>query len=375
MHWAGLAGGAEADTELAPLSALARTDAERAQAAISRVLGLAWILGRPAEAESVLDAVTSIISDDAAALELAGLCSVLDAYLGRTVQAAQTAAEVLAHPRCSPAATHLAGWGLVAACGGLGRLEGVEETVRRINVRVESFEIGLHQVAVVVSWWLRGLLLAGLLDRADQVARQYRERCQDAPGPTDVITSLMCAYVAMSRGQVRTSARWWRQALAAIHGADPGGGLFSGLVFLTGALGMAGDATLARKTLVEMTAARHPTFVFLEPYMLLGGAWVAAAEGSVSEAVALARQAAEVAASQHQPAVEVRALHTAVCFGDRVYQQIFDALVDRCLSAEQSATFVAQLLASGFHNNGLCRSRQETAPRPVTRQAADGRVG
>jgi DNA-binding NarL/FixJ family response regulator len=41
-----------------------------------------------------------------------------------------------------------------------------------------------------------------------------------------------------------------------------------------------------------------------------------AAEGGVSAAT-LARQAAEVAASQHQPAVEVLALHTAVCFGDR----------------------------------------------------------
>ena len=66
-----------------------------------------------------------------------------------------------------------------------------------------------------------------------------------------------------------------------------------------------------------MTAARHPLFVYLEPDVLLAGAWVAAAEGGVSEAVALARQAAEVAASQHQPAVEVVALHTAVCFGDR----------------------------------------------------------
>ena len=44
---------------------------------------------------------------------------------------------------------------------------------------------------------------------------------------------------------------------------------------------------------------------------------MAAAEGCVSEAVALARQAAEVAAAQHQPAVEVLGLHTAVCFGDR----------------------------------------------------------
>ena len=197
----------------------------------------------------MLDAAASTISDDAAALELAGLRSVLDAYLGRTVQAAETAAGVLAHPRCSPTATHLAGWGLAMACGGLGRLEGVEETLRRIDARVESFEIGLHQAAVVVSWWLRGLLLAGLLDRADQTAQRYRERCQDTPGPAEVITSLMCAAVAMSRGQVRTAARWYRQAIAALHGADPGGLSFRGLVGLTGVLGMAGDATRHAKPL------------------------------------------------------------------------------------------------------------------------------
>ena len=121
----------------------------------------------------------------------------------------------------------------------------------------------------------------------------------------------------MSRGQVRTAARWYHQAIAALQGADPGGLSFGALVGLTGALGMAGDATSARQALVEMTAARHPTFVYLEPDVRLARAWVAAAEGGVSEAVALARQAAEVAASQHQPAVEVVALHTAVCFGDR----------------------------------------------------------
>jgi DNA-binding NarL/FixJ family response regulator len=314
LVWSGR--GAEADTEWAALVALARTDTERAQAAISRVLGLAWTLGRPAEAEAVLDAIASTISDDAAALELAGIRSVLDAYLGRMVQAARTAVGVLSHPRCSPVATQLASWGL-AACGGLGRLERADEYLGRIEACAESFEIGLHQAAVVVFYWLRGLLLAGLLDRADQAARRYRERCQDTPGPGDVITSAMCAAVATSRGQVKTAARWYRQAFAALHGADPSGWSFVGLVSLTGALGMAGDAASARRTYLEMTAARHPIFVFREPDVRLAGAWVAAAEGSVGEAVALARQAAEVAALQHQPAVEVVALHTAVCFGDR----------------------------------------------------------
>jgi DNA-binding NarL/FixJ family response regulator len=314
LAWSGR--GAEADTEWATLVALARTDAQRAQAAIPRVLGLAWSFGRPAEAEAVLDTIASTVSDGAAVLELTGLRAVLDAFRGRTAQAAEAAAGVLAHPRCSPAATRLASWGLAAACGGLGRLEGVEETLRWIDIRAESFEMGLHEAAVVVRCWLRALLLAGLLDVADQVARRYRERCRDTPGPGDLLTSFMCADVATFRGQVQTAARWYRQTIAGLRGADPGGWSFRGLVFLTGVLGMAGDVPSARQALAEMTAVWHPTLLYLEPDVRLARAWVAAAEGGVSEALALARQAAAVAASQHQPAMEVVALHTAVCFGD-----------------------------------------------------------
>lgn len=199
---------AEADTERAALVALARTDAQRAQAAIPRTLGLAWSFGRPTEAETVLDAIASTISDDAAALELAGMRSVLDAYLGRTVPAAEAAARVLAHPRCSPTATQLASWGLAMACGGLGRLDRAEEALRRIEAQVESFEIGVHQAAVAVFGWLRGLLLAGLLDRADQAARRYHERCQDTPGPAAAMTNAMCGTVATSRG--RHAKPLWR---------------------------------------------------------------------------------------------------------------------------------------------------------------------
>jgi DNA-binding NarL/FixJ family response regulator len=325
LSWSGR--GAEAEAEQAALSALAGTDAQRAQAAIPRVITSAWFFGRPAEAEAVLDTAARTISDDAAALEVAGMRSVLDAYLGRTVQAAEAAARVLSHPRCSPAATQLAGWGLATARGGLGRLEGIEETLRRIDAHGTSFVIGLHELAVIAFWWVRGLLLAGLLDRADQAARHYRERCQDAPGYGAAITSLMRAAVAMSRGQVRTAARWYREAIAAIQGVDPGGLAFRGLVSLTGALGMAGDATAARQALVDMTAAWHPTSVCMEPEAVLAQAWVVAAEGGVSEAVALARQAAEVAASQPQPAMEVVALHTAVCFGDRTVADRLAGLV------------------------------------------------
>jgi DNA-binding CsgD family transcriptional regulator len=315
LHWS--AGrGAEADAELAALGALARTDAQRAQAAIPRMAALAYGLGRPDEAEAMLDAVASTISDEAAALELVAIRTVLDVYVGRTAKAAEAAAGVLAHPQRTPTAIQLASWGLAAACGALGRLDGLGERVRWIDARAESFETGLHQAAIVGSSWIRGLLLAGLLEQADRAARRYREHCQDTPGPGDVTTSAVCGQVAKSRGQVKTAARWFRQSLAGT--ADTGSWAFTLLVDLPGVLAMAGDATSARRSFVEMTSvAQHAGFVYLKPEILLAAAWVAAAEGSASEAVAQSRQAAELAAAQEQPAVEVFALHTAVCFGDR----------------------------------------------------------
>jgi ATP/maltotriose-dependent transcriptional regulator MalT len=223
---------------------------------------------------------------------------------------------VLAHPRCPPPAAQLATWALVAACGVQGRLDGLDERVQWIDARADAFEIGLHQAAIIGSSWVRGLLLAGLLDLADDASRQHRERCEGTTGVGYLATSAMCGAVAQARGQVRTAVRLFGQSLAAA--GDTGVLVFTLPVDLPGVLATAGDATSARDALHQMSpVAQHSGCEHVKPELQLGAAWVAAAEGSVSEAIALARQAAEVAASQDQSAVEVVALHTAVCFGDR----------------------------------------------------------
>ncbi len=124
--------------------------------------------------------------------------------------------------------------------------------MQRVGSRADP---GRHQATLVVLLWLRGFLLAGVLDRAEDTARRYRERCQDTPGPADVVTRFMCAEVARSHGQVKTAARWCRQVIAGIHGADFGGVSFLALVSLTSTLGMAGDATSARAA--AQAAAAH----------------------------------------------------------------------------------------------------------------------
>jgi DNA-binding NarL/FixJ family response regulator len=312
LHWSGPDRGAEAETELATVAAMARTDAERVQAAIPRSANLVYGLGRPAESAAMVDAVLKAVSDDVAALELSAMRSALDAFLGRTVQAAEDAAAVLAHPRCPPPAAQLATWSLVAAWAAQGRLNGLAERVQWIDARADAFETGLHQAAIIGSSWVHGLLLAGLLDAAEDAARRYRERCEGTTGFGYMTTSAMCGAVAQARGKIHTAARWFSEALATSAPA------FTLPVDLHGALAMAGDPPSARDAWLRMgPIAQHPGFAYVKPELLLGEAWVAAAEGSISEAVTLCRQAVQLAASQQQPAVEVVALHAAVCFGDR----------------------------------------------------------
>lgn len=71
---------------------------------------------------------------------------------------------------------------------------------------------------------------------------------------------------------------------------------------------------LARAT---AEAAQHPATRALVPIADLARAWVAAAEGAVSEATRLARHAADDAANRGRYAHAVLALHDAVRFGDR----------------------------------------------------------
>ena len=120
-----------------------------------------------------------------------------------------------------------------------------------IDARADAFETGLHQAAIVGSSWVRGLLLAGLLDRADDASRQYRERCEGATGIAYLVTSAMCGAVARARGQIRTAVRLFGQSLAA--GADTGVQAFTLPVDLPGALGTAGDVTSARDAVRRMS--------------------------------------------------------------------------------------------------------------------------
>ena len=315
LVWHGRA--AEAESDLATLVEHATTDLERVRIAELRAHNLFWTLRRPADAEAVLDDTGGQLTEPTARHLLAAPRAAIYADLGRPRQAVQAATEALAEASLPDHLVVLASWGLVGGLGMLGRADemgtvstrGYAAAARAPNAAV--MRMGLSYRHMI------GLKLAGYLHEAERIALVARRESEDSWFPHSSL--ILLGQAALAQGNVDSALRSLREARASLDAlGDLGGWLFRCRLSLTQALAMAGEVSAAKRALAELDENRHPAFAFLEPELILAQAWVAAAEGAVSQALVLARQAADLAADAGQLAYEMLALQTAVGFGDRV---------------------------------------------------------
>lgn len=319
--------GFPAEAELAALSAGARTDAERVRAAVMQVTSLAWMSSRPAQAEAALAAATAAVTDAAASQELAAVRVCLDACLGRPVNAAEAAADLLASDRLTDQAIAFACFGSVVAMGALGRTDEIGPLVERGEAAAGRSADAAWLTVPLLCWHAFTLRLAGYLREAGTAATRCHDRFGEQTAPA--ISGLVEAAVKLATGQIAASLRLLlasRSALTPLGSA--GVWVFACLLELTRAQVLSGDMVAAREALADLETAEHPGFVTLHPETTLAKAWVAAGEGAVSQAVALAHDAARTAAATGQHAHEVLALHTAVCLGDPTPAARLAELVD-----------------------------------------------
>ncbi|MBC6460189.1 helix-turn-helix domain-containing protein [Actinomadura sp. HBU206391] len=254
------------------------------------------------------------VSEDTSRLRLAAVRAYLESGLGRPERAVQAAATALAEPKLPDEA--VPSCGLVGALATLGRVDDLGPAAARGHLAAaRSTELAYLRVPLA-GWQMLGLRLAGHLREALDVALECRKATKGLAFGAE-LSSAIVGDAELARGRVAGSLRLLREARAGMDGAGNAGGfLYFCQLSTTKALAVSGDFAAARRALAELWEVRHRALLLLEPEMLLARAWVAAAEGVVSEAVALTHDAAEVAAAQGQPAHEVLALHAAVCFGD-----------------------------------------------------------
>lgn len=308
---------ADGEQTLAAILPLAASDEQRVRANVLRVANLFFGMGKPQDAEAVLRAALATVNDADARDELNGLGCLLRSAGCRLQEAVDLGRQVLQSTTANDRAVTWAAAGLTLALGLLGRVDELREVV--IRAREVARRCGETSVVRMTqgSFEIPAFCWLGLIAEAERLAAEYRELVQPAAGPAKPIATMFVGQAALARGRVGLAVRRLREAQAGLAGQDPGAFLWISQLSLTQALAVSEETTEARRALAEAESRRHPSIAWLLPELVLARAWVAAAEGATTEAIALAYQAAEVAAAGGQAALEVVALQAAVRFDDR----------------------------------------------------------
>jgi len=303
-----------ADDELAALAELAADDSEFVKATVTRATNLAFLTARPDRARAILADGVDRVADPVLRDTMRALGAMIDVTAGRLDTAHAVATEVLAESGSADAAKLFASCAMVLWAATTGRDELTTYAEMGSAVCENVTEFGNFRVPLVMQY-ISGLIWAGHLDRARVEAEQYRRAVGDAPLAGGVyltgITLLACGEL----GPARTVLQEARAATAATR--TESGLLYGTLIELTRCLAARGELDDARESQAEMRRRATVVAAFDQPLECLSDAWVAAAEGSISNAIALAHDAAATARQRGQHMHTVTCLHTAARFGDR----------------------------------------------------------
>lgn len=306
--------GIEAENILADLAN--QTDGTlRNQIAVIRARNFAVVLGQVASAKRELEVLPA---DDQTLQPIAtALTALIELVRGRSKTAVKIALAAVPHSPVGDIARILLAWALVTGLGDLGRIDEIDAAAKGGYAGAERSPQASHLRNRLAFQETHGYRLGGALAQSDAVIARIRRDTLDVPFE-ESWHSAMAGLSAMFRGGLDDARRSLRDALANLGPGDSGRMLKSfGQSWLTTVIAMAGHATDARRELEAIKWwADDPEACMFDPYRSLAEAWVCAAEGAISQAISITREAADKEVRLGRPAWEVMLLQTATQFGD-----------------------------------------------------------
>lgn len=247
---------------------------------------------------------------------LDALEAIFEAHVGNPAAAVDVGRRTLSADGLPPQLRLLATWGLIGGLGRIGRLGELQtEADQAYADTADVPEASLPRLGCAAVH-ITSLRLCGRLVEAGVVAERFRPAFVGHAMTADLVGEALHAPVLLATGRVASALHKSRCADDGLAGRDTTGWVHYNLPTLCAASAMAGDAPRAWKAYGRLRDDAHPAFAFMEPEAHLAGAWCHAAEGSITEAIAQAQEAAQCAVDLKSPAYEMFALATAVRFGD-----------------------------------------------------------
>jgi len=279
-----------------------------------RAANLFWGCGRVHAARAVLANVKDRVNSDAM-LGLASSMEVSFAFfsgdLSKAITTGLTVCESEAGPPAAVWAAMSTSWAL-ALSGRFGECHRIADTGFRAAALGDSgpqrFSIGLAEAMALTA--------AGDLPGADLVGERYAVLAAGVR-EAEAIVKAVVGVTNLARGALGRASEAFHDSVAAMMTGFPSGWLMLVSALLAQAEAGQRHSAVAASALKLSEDANGPHVAVFLPELELGRAWVKASGGQTSSARRHAIRAAEIARQSGMRAVETRALHTAVRFGDR----------------------------------------------------------
>lgn len=302
--------GREADAVLADVDSTGLTEAALMDWALLRAANQFWMLSEPERATAFLRTVRNRVADAGPRTTLDALSATFAMNAGNVGHAVKVADEVLTSSSADDQAVAWAGSAAALCAARQGRFGDVEPLAQRAlgaeHPGLLRFTIGLAQTTT--------LLLAGRLDEARQLARQFTDFAE-LQQPGRAIGEVLLAHVLLTEGEFASTAALLIPATATLERTGYSWGPLS-LTLLATALSQLGDTAAAAKALSRAESRHGTKSALFAPELGVARAWRLALMRDAHGAVAAAREAARTAERGGQRAVAVRVWHEAVRLGD-----------------------------------------------------------
>ena len=282
------------------------------RAAVLRGTLLYFGLGRLDEASDLLALASKEVYDPSAQAWLEAVDAGLQAFAGIPGEAVERATELLRRPWVD-------GWAETTARAALSLgLSWTGHTDRAIDV-LETSHLRSDPPPYVDNWTSTARAVAYRLGgRMEPLERMAKHRYDTAVRAQDSLeqggAAATLGWVALEQGRLPRAGAWFRESVAALRPANAIALRVHALLGLAEVLALSGETEGARLALDEVRpVAERSEFVITG--WSVAAAWLAAAQGAMSEAIERLERSAETARQSGQTASEIRALHAAVRLG------------------------------------------------------------
>jgi DNA-binding CsgD family transcriptional regulator len=282
-----------------------------------RAANLIWNLREPQDAAVILEGLAAAPETPAQVAERLAVQAFLDAVSARCEPAAEKARAALDFPALPGFHAMTASLALIMAMGALGQVDelaGVaEQALRRATTSFQASHMRFWFGAV----YGRACRLTGHIDEFVSTAKQLADSTRDVPGLAYANLAFLLGYADLVRGAVADAARLVHEAVAGVQIHAVTTSLRAASYFaLAEAHAKLGQPAEANDAVAEARSVAPPDFLFMQTALSLASGWAMAASGRLSEAIASAQEAAQLARDRGQPTHELACIQAAAQWGD-----------------------------------------------------------